>query len=94
MATKRSPPKGSGPKSGATNDPAPAPATSDRVSQLEKQVAEIRDDIVRGVLEELRRLSCEIGEINRRFDTFACAGETLDDLRAKVARHEAEMVEL
>ncbi|CAM9195176.1 unnamed protein product, partial [Ascophyllum nodosum] len=72
VTTRRSPPKGSGPKSGATNPPAPAPAPSGRFSQLKKQVAEIRD-----VLEKLRRLSYEIGEIDRRFDAFACTGGTV-----------------
>ena len=52
-------------------------------------MAEIRD-----IQEELRRLRCEIGEINKRFDAFACASETLDDPRVTVDRHEAEMVEL
>ena len=75
MAT-RSPHKGSDPKSGATNPPAPAPALSDRFSLLEKQVTEIRD-----VLEKLRHLSHEIEEINRRFNSFACIGEILHDSR-------------
>ena len=65
MAARRSP-QGSDPKLGATNPQAPAPASSDRLSQLEKQVAKIRD-----VLEKLRRLSCEIEEINRRFGVRA-----------------------
>ena len=66
MATRRSPQKGSGPRSEATNTSAPAPANSDRFSQLEKH--EIRDGTTRDVLEELRRLSYEIETINRRFD--------------------------
>ena len=66
MATRRSPKKGSGPKSGATNSPAPAPAPSDRFLQLEKQVAEIRDGIIKDVLEKLRRLSYEIEERNQQ----------------------------
>ena len=94
MATRRPPRKGSGPKSGATNDPAPAPATSDKFSQLKKQVAEIRGSTTRDVLEKLRRLNSEIKDINRRFDAFARTDKSLDDLRAKVYRHEAEMVEL
>ena len=62
-----SPPKGSGPKSGATNPQAPAAVSSDRFSQLEKLVAEIRDGTIRNVLEKLRRLSYKIEEINIRF---------------------------
>ena len=81
MASRRSPSKESGPKSGATNPPAPAPAHSDRFSQLEKKTAEIRDGTIRDVLKELRRLSYEIEAINRRLDEPACTGETLDDLK-------------
>ena len=65
MTSRRSPQTGQGPKSGVTNPLAPAPASSDKIE-----------------------------EINRRFDTFACTGETFGDLKAKVYRHEAEMVEL
>ena len=46
--------------------PAPAPAHSDRRSQLEKQIIEIREVTLRDVLEELRRLSYEIKEVSRR----------------------------
>ena len=42
----------------------------------------------------MAEINYEIEEFNRRFDTFACTGETLDDLKVKVYRHEAEMVEL
>ena len=45
-ATRR-PPQGSGPKAGATNPQAPAPAYSDRLSQLEKDMAEIRDGTIK-----------------------------------------------
>ena len=93
MATKRSP-HGSGPKPGAANPQVPAPASSDRLLWLEKQVAKIRDHTIRDVLEKLRRLSCEIEEIKRRFDLFDRTGGTLDDFRVKVDCHEPEMVEL
>ena len=46
---------------------AQAPAYSDRGSQLEKDMAEIRDGTVKEVLEKLRDLSDDIEEINRRF---------------------------
>ena len=94
MATRWSQQKGPDPKSGATNSPAPAPAPKDRFSQLEKQLAEIRDVTTSDVLEELRRLRYAIGDINRRFDAFDCTVEAFDDLRVKVDRHKAEMVEL
>ena len=57
-------------------------------------MAKITEGPIRDALEKLRRLSYKIEEINRRFDTFACTGETLGDLKVKVYRHEAEMVEL
>ena len=94
MATRRSSQKGSGPKSGTTNPPTPAPTHSDRFLQLEGQIAETRDGTIRDVLEELRRLSCKIEDINRRFDASARTGKTLDELRIKVYCHEAEIVEL
>ena len=72
----------------------PAPASSDMLSQLDKQTAEIRDGAIKDVLDKLRRLSCKIEEINTRFDSFDRTGGTLDDFRVKVNRHEAEMVEL
>ena len=57
-------------------------------------MAKITEGPTRDVLEKFRRLSYKIEEINRGFDTFACTGETLGDLKVKVYRHEAEMVEL
>ena len=57
-------------------------------------MAKITEGPIRDVLEKLRRLSYKIEEINRRFDTFACTGETLGDLKVKLHRHEAEIVEL
>ena len=68
MATSRSP-QGSDPKAGATSPQAPALAYSDRLSQLEKDMVEIRDGTIKKVLDKLRRLSYEIEEINTRFDT-------------------------
>ena len=93
MVTGRSP-QGSGPKSGVTNPQAPAPAYSDRLSQLEKDMAEIRDGTIKEVLEKLRRLSYEIEDINRRFDSLDRTGGTLDDFRVKVSQYETEMVNL
>ena len=61
MTTRR--PQGSDPKAGATSPQAQAPAYSDRLSQLEKDVAEIRDGTVKEVLEKFRRLSYDIEEI-------------------------------
>ena len=94
MTSRRSPQKGSGRKSGVTNPLAPAPSFSDGLSQLEKKVAEVTGGAIRDVLEKSRRFSGKIEEINRRFDTFACTGETLGDLKSKVYRHEAERIEL
>ena len=90
----RRPPHGLGPKSGITNPQAPAPAYSDRLSQLEKDMAEIRDGTIKEVLKKLRRLSYEIEDINRRFTFFDGTVGTLGDLRVKVDRYEAEMVNL
>ena len=42
----------------------------------------------------MAEINYEIEEFNRRFDTFACTSETLDDLKFKVYRHEAERIEL
>ena len=64
MAATR--PQGSDPKAGVTSPEAQVPAYSDRLSQLEKDVAEIRYDTVKEVLEELRCLSYDIEEINKR----------------------------
>ena len=87
MATRRSP-QGSDPKAGATSPQARAPAYSDRLSQLEKDVADIRDGTVKEVLEKLRGLSDEIEEINRRFDSLDRTGNTLDYFRVRVDNHE------
>ena len=75
MAVRRSP-QGSGPKAGATSPQARASAYSDRFSQLEKDMAEIRDGTIKEVLEQLRLLSYEIEEINRRFDAVDRTGNT------------------
>ena len=82
MAVRRSS-QGSGPKAGATSPQARAPAYSERLSQLEKDMAEIRDGTIKEVLEKLRLLSYEIEEINRRFDTVDRTVNTLDDLRVE-----------
>ena len=92
MATRR--PQGSDPKAGATSPQAQAPAYSDRLSQLEKGVAEIRDGTVKEVLEKLRGLSDDIEEINEKFDTVDRTGDTLEDLRVRVYHHENEMTNL
>ena len=92
MATKRSP-QGSGPKAGDTSPQAPAPAYSDRLSQLEKDIVEIRDGTMKEVLEKLQRLSYDIEEINTRFDTDRI-GDTLEDLRVRVDHYENEMIHL
>ena len=83
MATRRSS-QGSSPEAGATSPQARAAVYSERLSQLEKDMSEIRDCTIREVLEKLRRLSYEIEEINRRFDTVDHTGITLDDLRVRV----------
>ena len=87
MATRRSA-QGSGPKAGATNPQAPAPAYSDRLSQLVKYTAEIRDGTIKEVLEKLRRYSYKIEHINRRFSALDRTGGTLDDFRVKVDHYE------
>ena len=83
MATRRSS-QGSSPKAGATSPQARAAAYSERLSQLEKDVAEIRDGTIKEVLEKLRRLSYEMEEINRRFGTVDRTGDILDNLRVRV----------
>ena len=84
----------SGPRSsGATNSPAPAPAPSGRLAQLEKH-AEIRDSTTRDLQQELRRFRYEIEENYARFDELVCTSETFDALRVRVDRHEKELVEL
>ena len=93
MAIRRSP-QGLGPKAGATSPQARAPAYGDRLSQLEKDMAEIRDGTIKEVLEKLRLLSDEIEEINRRFDTVDRTGNTLDDFRVRVDYYENEMADL
>ena len=57
-------------------------------------MTEIRDGTMKEVLEKLRRLSYEIEEINRRFDSLECTGGTLDDFRVKVDHYESEMISL
>ena len=93
MAIRRSL-QGSGSKSGTTNPQTPAPAYSDRLSQLEKDMAEIRDGTTKKVLEKLRLLSDEIEEINRSFDSLDRTGNTLDDFRVRVDYYEKEMTDL
>ena len=93
MATRRWP-QGSDPKAGATSPQARAPAYSDRLSQLEKDVAKIRDGTVKEVLEKLRGLSDNIEKINRRFDIVDSSGGTLEDLRVRVYHHENKMTNL
>ena len=88
MALRRSP--GSGPKDGATGPQARAAAFGDRLSQLEKDMAEIRDGTMKDLLVKLRLLSDEIEEINRRFGTVDRTGNRyesdLADLRRQVER--------
>ena len=93
MATRRSP-QGSDPKAGATSPQARAPAYSDRVSQLEKDVAKIRDGTVKEVLEKRRRLSYDIEETNKIFDTVDRTGDTFEDLRVRVYHYGNEMINL
>ena len=93
MAIRRSPQR-SGPKPGTTNPQILAPAYSDRLSQLEKGMAEIKDGTIKEVLKKLRRLSDEIEEINRSFDSLDRTGNTLDDFRVKVDYYENEMADL
>ena len=85
MAARR--PQGSDPKAGVTSPEARVPAYSDRLSQLGNDVAEIRNDTVKEVFEELRRLSYDIEEINKRFDTVDRTGDTLEELRVRVYHH-------
>ena len=92
MAVRRSP--GSGPKEGATSPQARAAAFGDRLSQLENNMAEIRDGTIKDVLVKLRLLSDEIEEINRRFGTVDRTGSTLDNLRVRVNCYENDMADL
>ena len=73
-------PTGSGPKDGATSPQARAAAFGDRLSQLENDMAEIRD----GTMKDIQLLKYEIEEINRRFGTVDRTGNTLDNLRVTV----------
>ena len=93
MAIRKSP-QGSGPKSGTTNPHTPAPAYSDRLSQLEKDMAEIKDGTIKEVLKKLRLLSDEIEEINIRFDSLDRTDNTLGDFRVRVDYYENEMADL
>ena len=83
MAVRR--PPGSGPKEGAFGD---------RLSQLENDMAEIRDGTMKDVLVKLRLLSDEIEEINRMFGTVDRTGNTLDGLRVRVNCYESDMADL
>ena len=93
MATRRLQ-QGSGPKAGATSPRERASAYSERLSQLEKDMAEIRNGTIKEVLEKLRLLSCKIEEFNTRFDTVDRTGDTLDDFRVRVDCYENEMADL
>ena len=93
MTTRRSS-QGSSPKAGATSPQARAAAYGDRMPQLEKDMAEIRDGTIKEVLEKLRLLSYEIEEINRRFGTVDRTGDTLDDVRVRVDCYENKMADL
>ena len=93
MAT-RSSSHGSSPKAEATSPRARAAAYGDRLSQLEKDMAEMRDGTIKDVLEKLRLLSFETEEINRRFGTVDHTGNTFDDLRARVDYYSNEMADL
>ena len=92
MAVRRSP--GSGPKDGTTSPQARAAAFGDKLSQLENDMAEIRDGTMKDVLVKLRLLSDEIAEINRRFGAVYRTGNTLNDLRVKVNCCENYMADL
>ena len=59
----------------------------------ESVLAEIRDSMIRDMQKEIRCLKYDIGEINMKYE-FACTSKTLDDLRIRVDRHEAELGEL
>ena len=73
---------------------AQAAAYGDRLSQLEKDMAEIRNGTIKEVLEKFRLLSYEIEEINIRFDTVDRTGNTLDHLRVRVDYYENEIADL
>ena len=57
-------------------------------------MAEIRDGMIKEVLEKLRLLSDEIEKINRSFDSLDRTGNTLEDLRIRVDNQENEMTDL
>ena len=57
-------------------------------------MAEIRDGTIKEVLEKLRRLSYEIEDVNKRFNSLDHTCGTLEDFRVKVDRYKAEMVNL
>ena len=76
---------------GRSHEPPRAAAYGDRLSQLGKDMAEIRDGTIEEVLEKVRLLSYEIEEINRRFATVDRTGDTLDDFRVRVDCYENEM---
>ena len=84
MAAKR--PTGSGPKDGAASPQARVAAFGDRLSQLENDMAEIRD----GIMKDVQLLKYEIEEINRRFGAVDRTGSRyesdLADLRRQVER--------
>ena len=93
MATRRSS-QGSSPKAGATSPQARAAAHGDRLSQLEKDMAKIKDGTIKEVLEKLRLLGYEIEELNRRFGSVDRTGDTLDDLRVRANCYENETADL
>ena len=64
------------------------------MSQLEKDIPEIRDGTIKEVLEKFRRLGYEIEEIYRRFDALDRTSETLDDFRLRVHHYGSEMTNL
>ena len=57
-------------------------------------MAEIRDGTIKEVSKKLRRLSYEIEEINKRFDSLDCTGGIFDDFRVKVDHDETEIINL
>ena len=57
-------------------------------------MAEIRDGIIKEVLEKLRRLGYEVEENNRRFESLDRTGKTLNDFILRVHHYEKEMTNL
>ena len=88
MAARR--PTGSGPKDGATSPQARATSFGDILSQLENDMAEIRD----GTMKDVQLLKDEIEEINRRFGAIDPTGNSLDDLRVRANCHENDITDL